>query len=259
MKIKDKKIVYYEDELKDEFSGKKITPRIIDENYKFIHKNIFWNMSSYLWQNILTLPIKWLYARCKFNIKYIGKEKLKEYKDTSYFVYVNHTQIFGDTFIPSIPMFPKRNYFIVNPENVSMKFIGNFVQKLGAIPIPNKISGMEKFLDAIKDKIDKNYAITIYPEAHIWPFNTDIRNFSNVSFKYPIEFEKPVFCITNTYKSYGRKNNKVRIVSYIDGPFLPNKELSKKAQKNALRDEVYNCMKERAKNSNVKLVEYIKK
>ena len=33
-------IIYYSDELNDEFSGAEITPRKIDENYKYIHKNI---------------------------------------------------------------------------------------------------------------------------------------------------------------------------------------------------------------------------
>jgi len=39
----DKKIIYYEDELNDEFSKVKIIPRNIDENYKYINKNIFWS------------------------------------------------------------------------------------------------------------------------------------------------------------------------------------------------------------------------
>lgn len=37
---KSKQVYYYKDELNDEFSGAKITPRIIDENYKYIHKNL---------------------------------------------------------------------------------------------------------------------------------------------------------------------------------------------------------------------------
>ena len=35
-KMKEK-IIYYEDELNDEFSTAKIEPRKIDENYKYIH------------------------------------------------------------------------------------------------------------------------------------------------------------------------------------------------------------------------------
>ena len=117
----NKKIIYYQDEVNDEFSEVKIEPRIIDENYKYIHKNPFWNMGAFIIQNIILVPIRILYAKIKFKITYIGKEKLKKYKKSGYFVYVNHTQPFGDTLIPSIPIYPKRNFFIVNPENVSMK------------------------------------------------------------------------------------------------------------------------------------------
>ena len=31
------KIIYYEDELNDEFSKSSVEPRIIDENYKYVH------------------------------------------------------------------------------------------------------------------------------------------------------------------------------------------------------------------------------
>ena len=34
MKIKEQKVIYYEDELNDEFSEAVIVPRVIDENYK---------------------------------------------------------------------------------------------------------------------------------------------------------------------------------------------------------------------------------
>ena len=91
--MKSNKVNYYKDELNDEFSGAKITPRVIDENYKYIHKNPLWDFSSFLLQNIFSMPIKVLYGKLKFRIKYIGKEKLKQYKKDGYFVYVNHTQV----------------------------------------------------------------------------------------------------------------------------------------------------------------------
>ena len=217
------KIIYYEDELNDEFSKSSIEPRIIDENYKYVHKNPLWNLCSFVLQNILSVPIKILYAKIKFRIKYIGKEKIKPYRNEGYFIYGNHTQPFADTFIPSIPMYPKRNFLIVNPVNISLKGTGTLVEMLGAMPIPSNKSAMKNFLEAIKQKMNKGYAITIYPEAHIWPYYTKIRPFKDVSFKYPIQLEKPAFCITNTYQSYGKNNKKIKIVSYIDGPFYPNK------------------------------------
>ena len=155
--MKSNKINYYKDELNDEFSGANITPRVIDENYKYIHKNPLWNFASFLLQNVLSMPIKIIYGKTKFRIKYIGKEKLKKYKKEGYFVYANHTQVFADTFLTSNVIYPKRNYLIVNPENVSMKFLGNFVQMFGAIPIPTGRDGMKNFLNAIKYHIQKEY------------------------------------------------------------------------------------------------------
>ena len=253
--MKEQEIYYYSDELNDEFSGSHITPRVIDEKYKYLHKNIFWNLAHFLVQNVLSVPIKVLYAKLKFRIKYIGKEKLKKYKKEGYFVYANHTQVFADTFLTSNVIYPKRNYLIVNPENVSMKLLGNFVQMFGAIPIPTGKDGMKNFLNAIKYHIQKCHSITIYPEAHIWPYYTKIRPFKSVSFKYPIELDKPVFCITNTYQKRGK--NKVKITSYIDGPFFVNKDLeTKQEQKKDLRDRVYNQMVERSKNSNFEFIKY---
>ena len=92
--MKKQKIIYYNDELNDEFSGAEIKPRKIDENYKYIHKNIIWNITAFFLQNILSLPIKYLYANIKLKIKYIGKEKYKPYKKKGYFIYGNHTQVF---------------------------------------------------------------------------------------------------------------------------------------------------------------------
>ena len=253
------KIIYYEDELNDEFSKSSIEPRIIDENYKYVHKNPLWNLCSFVLQNILSVPIKILYAKIKFRIKYIGKEKIKPYRNEGYFIYGNHTQPFADTFIPSISMYPKRNFLIVNPVNISLKGTGILVEMLGAMPIPSNKSAMKNFLEAIKQKINKGYAITIYPEAHIWPYYTKIRPFKDVSFKYPVQLEKPAFCITNTYQSYGKNNKKIKIVSYIDGPFFPNKELTLKEQQKELRNKIYNCMEERSKNSNIEHIKYIKK
>lgn len=257
--MKKQEVIYYKDELNDEFSKAKITPRLVDENYKYIHKNPFWNICSFIMQNILLVPIRYLYPKLKFRQKFIGKEKLKDYKKKGYFIYANHTQAIADTILPSNLSFPKRNFYIVNPENISMKFLGNSVQMMGAIPISATKSGMKNFRKAVEKRIRKGYSISIYPEAHIWPYYTKIRPFRTVSFKYPIELNVPTFSITNTYQSYGRKNNKVQIITYVDGPFYANNELqSIKDKKLDLRNKVYNTMVERSKKSNIEYIKYIK-
>lgn len=187
-----------------------------------------------------------------------GKEKLKPYKKQGYFIYGNHTQAFADTFIPSIGMYPKRNFFIVNPENISMKGLGHIVELLGAIPVPSDKQSMKNFLEVINKRIKQGYSITIYPEAHIWPYYTKIRPFLPVSFEYPVKLKTPVFCFTNTYQKYGKNKEKIQIVSYIDGPFFPDETLTNKEAKQKLRDEVYNCMVKRSKKNNFEYISYCK-
>ena len=70
----------------------------------------------------------------------------------------------------------------------------------------------------------------------------------------------PTFSVTNTYQSYGKNNDKVRIVTYVDGPFFPDDECKtmKEKQQN-LRDKVYKKMVERSQNSNIEVIKYVKK
>lgn len=256
-RMKKNKVIYYNDELNDEFSTAVIEPRIIDERYNYKHSFI-WECFSALLQNVLSVPIKWIYLKCKFRHKFIGKEKYRECKNTGFFIYSNHTQVFSDTFTTSMSVMPKRNYLIVNPANISVKPFGWIVELLGAIPIPGNLIATKNFMNIIEDRVvNKRQSITIYPEAHIWPYYTGIRNFKDVSFTYPIKFNKPVFCVTNTYQKVSN-SSKVRMVSYIDGPFYPDMNLSKKEAQRKLRNIVYEKMLERAKNSNVEVVKYIK-
>ena len=74
--MKKDKVIYYHDELNDDFEGKNITPIKIDGNYKYIHKNLLWNLSAaILYRGILT-PACWLYGKIKFGLKIENKEIL---------------------------------------------------------------------------------------------------------------------------------------------------------------------------------------
>ena len=60
----------------------------------------------------------------------MGKDKLKKYKLKGYFIYANHTQVFADTFLTTVPLYPKRHFLIVNPENISIKPFGTIIEML---------------------------------------------------------------------------------------------------------------------------------
>ena len=203
-------------------------------------------------------PIATFYSKFIAKQKIVNKGLLKKFKFTGYFLYGNHTHDLGDALIPHFANFPKHNYLIVHANNVSMPFLGKITPHVGALPLPDTKGAYKNFISAIDQRIREKNCIIIYPEAHIWPYYTKIRPFTDVSFTYPIKLDVPTFCFTNTYQKR-RFSKKPRVVTYIDGPFYANTDLSPKEQRKHLRDQVYECMCERAKNSNVEYIKYIKK
>ncbi len=253
-----RKVIYYTDELNDEFSTAVITPKKIDGNYIYCHDSLFKKFTHFFWYRVIATPIAFLYTKTAFGHKVIGKEKLKDHLNVGYFIYGNHTQDIGDALMPSTLNFPKTDYCIVHPNNVSMPFLGRITPSLGAIPLPDDMVAYKNFIKAIERRIEEKHAIVIYPEAHIWPYYTKIRPFSDVSFQYPVKQNAPVFCFTNTYQKR-KHSKKPRIVTYIDGPFYPDESLSARQKRFDLRNKVYECMCERAKNSDMICIEYIKR
>ncbi len=253
-----RKIIYYEDELNDEFSLAQITPKRIDGDYVYCHSSLLKRFTHFFWYRIIATPIAFLYTKAVFCQRTEGREKLREYRKAGYFMYGNHTQAIGDPFIPNVINFPKTNYIIVHPNNVSMPFLGRITPSLGALPLPDDMKAYKNFAHAIDKRIGEGRCVVIYPEAHIWPYYTRIRPFPNTSFSYPVKLSAPSFCFTNTYQKR-RWSKNPRIVTYVDGPFFPDESLPPRARAADLRERIYRQMCQRAENSTVEKIKYIRK
>jgi 1-acyl-sn-glycerol-3-phosphate acyltransferase len=152
---------------------------------------------------------------------------------------------------------PKAVSVIVHANNVSMPVLGSITPYLGALPLPDDADAAKNFMRAVEHRIRQKNCVMIYPEAHIWPYYTDIRPFQDLSFRYPVQYHVPAFCLTNTYQKR-KAGTRPKIVTYIDGPFYPDETLPVKEQKKELRTRVYETMKNRAANSNVTVIRYEK-
>ncbi len=254
----NRKVIYYQDELNDEFSTAVIEAKKIDGDYVYDRKGPVRAFTRFFWYRIVATPIAFLYAKLSLHQRSVGREKLKPFRKQGIYLYGNHTQAIGDPFTPNVFCFPKRVSFIVHANNVSMPYLGRINPSLGAIPLPDTREAYRNFQDCIAGRIEKHHAVVIYPEAHIWPYYTHIRPFPDGSFGYPAKDGTPVFCFVNTYQKRGNKR-KPRMTTYIDGPFYPDMELPLKQRRKKLRDEVYEQMCRRAELSNVEVIRYIKK
>ena len=253
-----RKIIYYEDERNDEFSTAVIQPRKIDGDYVYDRRGPFRAVSRFFWYRVVATPCAFLYVKLSLHQRTVGKEKLRPFLKQGIYLYGNHTQAVGDPFTPNVFCFPKRVSFIVHPNNVSMPVLGRINPSLGAIPLPDTRDAYKNFVACVNGRIEKGHAVVIYPEAHIWPYYTKIRDFPDASFGYPVKSDTPVFCFVNTYQRRGR-SKKPRTVTYIDGPFYPDNSLPVKQRRKKLRDEVYQTMCRRAENSDMEVIRYIRK
>lgn len=252
------KTIYFNDELNDEFSAAEIAPKRIDESYVYIYKSLFKKFTRFFWYRLIAIPLAWLYLKLAFHHKIVNKTVLKSYKMNGYFLFGNHTQATADAFIPTMVSFPKSTYVIVHANNVSMPILGKINPSLGALPLPDTLSASKNFAKAIETRFNQKCSIAIYPEAHIWPYYTKIRPFKETSFRYPIMHNSPIFCFTNTYQKR-RFSKKPKLITYIDGPFLPDATKPLKEEMQSLRNSVYQTMVDRSKNSTVEIIKYIRK
>lgn len=258
MKKKNDNCIYYDDELNDEFSTAQINPKKIDGSYRYVNDG-FWGKTSHIfWYNVVAKPLAKAYLKIKFSHKIIGKEKIAGRVNGGFFLFGNHTQAIADALIPTMICKPEDVYVIVHPNNVSMPILGKITPSLGALPLPDNMEATRNFIKAVEKRLSEGHAICIYPEAHIWPYYTKIRPFTDKSFFYPVKYKTPVYCFTNTYQ-VEENSKKVKIVTYVDGPFEPEAGLSRQEQQADLRNKVYSTMQDRAKNSNIEVIRYIRR
>lgn len=199
-----------------------------------------------------------IYLPFFLHVRYKNRKILGQARKTGAFLYCNHTQPFGDVFLPALPALPGRIYTVVSPANLGIPVIGKILPYLGALPLPDSIKGMRQFTTAMEQRLKERRYIAIFPEAHVWEYYTGIRPYSPAAFKYPVKYGKPSYCLTVTYQKR-RFGKRPKAVVYIDGPFYADETLSKKAQAEMLHLQVYTCMTVRSRSSNCDYIRYEQK
>ena len=231
---------YYFDERNDDFAENNINGKQTPENYKYLPKNIFYRILKpivyYLVLPIVSLAVTFMGVRIK-NAKVINNRKDRK---KGFFIYSNHTGSVRDVFSAPKISFPRQCYAVANPDAISIPGIKLLVKFLGVLPVPSSVKTYGNFKAAIDEVYEKGCAVSIFPEAHIWPKYNEIRDFSDVSFYYPLELDAP--CLVKTTVYIKKKNGKVKPCMICDGPFYPDKTLPRREAQAKLRNQVRDTM-----------------
>lgn len=257
--MRNKKIIYYEDPLHDDFAGTHIETCVVDETYPYAHGPV-WRGISHVLYYAVAFPLVWLLHRVVGGVTFQNRKARKAVKGAC-FLYGNHTAYF-DAYTPALLSFPRRAEVLAGPDAVSIKGLRTVVQMLGGLPIPNGLSGMKPFMNTLETAYRSGRDIAIFPEAHIWPYYTGVRPFPATSFAYPIKLHAPVFAYFVAYsepKGLGRIR-RAKATVYVSAPFYPDDTLPHKEAQQKLRDEVYAFMADMAqKHSTYAVIDYRQK
>lgn len=239
------KVIYYQDMLSDDFAHTHIKTQPLRASYRYIRTNPLWRLCACLIYRVLAQPLVFLIVKIGYRQRFANRQVLEKVRHSGAYVYANHTNMFLDAFLPNLLRRRRRGYILVGPDTMSIPGIRNLVQMLGAIPLGTTMQQKKEMLRCVRTRVRQGNLVTIYPEAHIWPYYTGIRPFPADAFGYPDGEDVPVIAMTNCYqkRTFG---SRPRVVTYFDGPFYPDKGLPPGKRREALRRQCYEAMTARA-------------
>ena len=257
MAIKEK-VIYYKDEINDDFSGLDIHVKPLDENYQYMRTGRIFKLFEFLFYYGVMIPVVYMLQKVYCHQKFANRKVLKQAKKDGCFLVSNHTQVQSDSYIGPLATFPKKCFIISNPHVLSIRGLRLGMQAYGVIPLGSNLREKKDFLHCVETRLQKGNAIIVYPEAHVWPYYTKIRSFDYQSFWYLSRQNKPMFVLTNCYQKR-RFFKRPQIVTYIDGPFYPNLNLGEIEAAKELRDIAYETMCKRTqKHTTCEYIKYVK-
>ena len=242
---KKTKTIYWSNELRDDFNEVGLKRPEVPENYRYIRKNPITHFLSAILYHLIAKPI--FFITCTVHgIKFKDKWQLKELNGKGAYIYSNHVSI-SDAwkFQAKGFLFKHKVYTLGYPDTLSMPIVASLARGLGYLPVPSMkdVKNLVKLTEACLYYVDKGNYVLIYPEAHIWPYYTHIRNFSSGSFTYPAKGMQPIIPAVTIFRKplIGKKP---RQTVYFCKPIYPKAELSFNENKMYLYKECLREMKE---------------
>ena len=238
-----RKIIYYDDASADDFAGNGIQAKAVPADFPYVRRGPLRAAAEFVLYRLIATPLIFLIAKIGFGLKIRNRGVMKKLRGTGCFLYGNHTQGMMDAYTPTLIAFPKHAHIVTGPEAVSPPLLRTLVPMLGGIPLPGTLAGFRPFREAVSARIRQKRAVTVYPEAHIWPWYTGIRPFPDGSFQYPVREQVPAVAFVTTYRRRKVFRNLWPCLTVtLSEPFYPDPSLSPAEAKRKLRDEVYEFM-----------------
>ena len=227
----------------------------IDKEYEYVPKGFLFSLFSNLLYYGIAYPVLTVLTKVIYDLKIEGEENVKSLKTGA--ISVSNHVMFLDCAMTGLSFRQRKIFFTTQEDSFKIPVVRKLIRLLKAIPIPENIENKKYFLKEINNILKQGDIVHIYPEASLWPYCTNIRNFKNGAFDLAVKNEVPIIPIVYTFRNpkgirkFLKKKPDVTVT--ILKPVEPNKEepILKQRMKQ-LKEIVYTQMKEVVENKKVK-------
>lgn len=163
-----------------------------DENFEYIIKNpVKRFFANTLWfTGMLFMPIVTGFW-CGFRVKGDKYRRQVTRKHLGAVTVSNHVYMM-DCVMACQANVPKMTYLPTLHTTFQLPYVRHIVHWLNAFPIPNTTRGMKKFISEVDGLLKKGRLVHFFPEAAMWPYYDDVRNFLPGAFHFAVRNNVPI-------------------------------------------------------------------
>ena len=229
------------------------------DNYLNKQRKLTYRFNSVVARDILKI-VSWKQNK---NTKVIGIKKVKDIK-TGAIITSNHFNPLDNIIVRKFAKKAgKKKLYIVGQEtNLAMSgFLGFMVNHSDIIPISNQVSYMKSdFQKLIKETLDNNNYILIYPEQEMWFNYRKPRSLKPGAYYYASKYNVPIIpCFVEIIDRDEMDNENFKKVNYkihILNPIYPDQDKSDKENAEWMKQNDYNQKKETYERVYNKVLDY---
>lgn len=170
----------------------------IDEKYEYIPKSKIFKKTSNMFYYGIAVPVLYVLTKIIYDLKIEGKENLQNL-ETGAISVSNHVLIL-DCAMVGLAMEDKRIYYTTLEDSFKIPFVRKLIKLLRAIPIPKDNKNKVHFMEALDEILQNGDIVHFYPEASLWPYYREIRNFKTGAFRFAIKNDVPIVPMVFTFR-----------------------------------------------------------
>lgn len=216
----------------------------VDARYRFINRNIFFRIGSWLLFYIIAIPLLDIVSLLFFGLKIHGKKNLRYLKGGAVTV-TNHFH-YLDSPMVACTLFPRKPLFATLKSNLEIPVVRRLIRLLGGVPIPESPKALHAFMESMRTQLLKGRIVHFYPEASLWPWHNELRPFRNGAFHLAVKSGVPVIPMVFTFRDSKGLLSKFRKKPLVDlnigKPEYPAQSGTERSKILEMRSAVHNAM-----------------